>query len=129
MGVVSGLVGSTPMAGYIDVQVAIVTGIISGIVGWLGVRLSKSWMSGYDDALDVFAIHGIVGIWGSLATGIFCSESLSGTPGLLEGNVSQFFIQLVGVVTIIVFSFLMSMLLFFISGKIAGGYRISEEAE
>ena len=42
MGVVSGLVGSTPMAGYIDVQVAIVTGIISGIVGWLGVRLSKS---------------------------------------------------------------------------------------
>ena len=86
-------------------------------------------MSGYDDALDVFAIHGVVGIWGSLATGIFSNESLSGTPGLLEGNVSQFFIQLVGVVTIIVFSFLMSMLLFFISGKITGGYRISEEAE
>jgi len=86
-GVISGLVGSTPLAGFVDVQAAMLIGLISGIIGYLGVsKLSKTYLRKYDDALDVFAIHGLVGTWGSLATGIFSDEKLSGRPGMIYGD-------------------------------------------
>ena len=83
-----------------------------------------------DDALDVFAVHGIGGIWGAIATGIFALEAISGTKGLIEGNIEQVGIQAVGVVATIVYSGVVSFIILFVLDKIPGlGLRASESDE
>ena len=84
-----------------------------------------------DDALDVFAVHGVGGIWGAIATGIFALESITGgTKGLIEGNVEQVGIQAVGVVATLAYSGIVSLIILFILDKIPGlGLRSSESDE
>ncbi|SVB20313.1 uncharacterized protein METZ01_LOCUS173167, partial [marine metagenome] len=87
--------------------------------------------TGMDDALDVFAVHGIGGIWGALATGIFTVSAISGgTEGLIEGNPSQVGIQAIGVVATLLYSGIVSFVILFILDKIPGlGLRASESDE
>ncbi|HEY8448894.1 MAG TPA: ammonium transporter [Bacillota bacterium] len=97
-GAVAGLVAITPAAGYVSVGSALVIGAVAGLVCYWGVTMLKPrW--GLDDALDVFAVHGLGGIWGALATGIFASESINpaGASGLLYGNPAQLGVQCIGV--------------------------------
>jgi Amt family ammonium transporter len=85
---------------------------------------------GYDDALDVVAVHGIGGLWGALATGLFASTRINpgGADGLFYGNPEQLWIQLVGAVVVIAFSLVVSTILFKLTDKLVG-LRVSEEEE
>jgi ammonium transporter, Amt family len=96
-GAVAGLVAITPAAGYVDGPASIVIGFVAGIVCFFGVELLKKYV---DDALDVFAVHGIGGIWGALATGIFAQKAVNpaGADGLLYGNPQQLLTQAIAVV-------------------------------
>lgn len=96
-GAVAGLVAITPAAGFVDGPASIVIGFVAGIVCFFAVELLKKYV---DDALDVFAVHGIGGIWGALATGIFAQKAVNpaGADGLLYGNPQQLLTQAVAVI-------------------------------
>jgi len=83
---------------------------------------------GFDDSLDVFAVHGMGGIWGALATGIFASSSVNGISGLIEGNGGQVLIQLLSILVVAVFAFVMTWIL----GKLVDvtvGLRVGQQEE
>lgn len=127
-GAISGLVAITPAAGYVDVAGALAIGIIGGLVGYYGVEKIKSWLK-YDDTLDAFGIHGLVGIWGSIATGIFANPAINGEAGLLYGNPGQLLPQIIAVIATIAFSGVGTLILFFIARFITGGARLEVHEE
>jgi Amt family ammonium transporter len=91
-GAVAGLVAITPAAGFVTPLAGIPIGIVVSVVCYYSIVLIKNKLK-FDDSLDVFAVHGMGGIWGALATGIFASSAVAGTPGLLEGNGAQLLTQ------------------------------------
>jgi ammonium transporter, Amt family len=97
-GAIAGLAGITPASGYVSVEHAFVIGVGIGIASYLGVIFLKERLR-IDDALDVSSVHGIAGIIGSLAIGIFASTLINptGPNGLLYGHPQQILIQAVGV--------------------------------
>jgi Amt family ammonium transporter len=97
-GAVAGLVAITPAAGFVTVPGAMAIGVGCAAICYLGVNTLKPRF-GYDDALDVFGIHGLGGTWGALATGLFATTSVNagGADGLFYGNPGQLWPQLVGV--------------------------------
>jgi len=103
-GAVAGLVAITPAAGFVTPIAAIPIGVIVAIVCYYSIVLMKTKLK-FDDSLDVFAVHGVGGIWGALATGIFANSAIAGTPGLLEGNAGQLLTQFIGVVAVAAFAF------------------------
>ncbi|MCH2045959.1 MAG: ammonium transporter [Saprospiraceae bacterium] len=127
-GVISGLVGITPASGYVDVSGALAIGLTSGIVGYFGVMKLKSWLK-YDDTLDAFGIHGLVGIWGSLATGLFANPAINGEAGWFYGNSGQFWAQLIAVLVTILFSAIGTAVIFWLSSLITKGGRVDEVVE
>ena len=85
---------------------------------------------GLDDALDVFAVHGVGGIWGAIATGIFAVEAIGGTKGLIEGNFAQVGIQAIGVVATILYSGIVTFVILKVLDIIPGlKLRATEEEE
>ena len=105
-GAVAGLVAITPAAGFVDPLAAILIGFGAGVFCFLGVDLLKKVVK-VDDALDVFAVHGVGGIWGALATGLFAQEAIRGLPatnGLFYGAPEQFGKQVVAVVAVGLFA-------------------------
>ena len=126
-GAVAGLVAITPASGYVDPTGALVIGIVAGLVClWAVVWLKP--MLGYDDSLDVFGVHAVGGIVGALLTGVFAVEAIGGTPGLLEGNAGQVFIQAYGIGATIFWSAIASfVILKIIDGVI--GLRVDKETE
>ena len=126
-GGVAGLVAITPAAGFVDVPAAIVIGFITAFVSYFAIYYLKSKL-GYDDALDVFGVHGLSGIWGAIATGIFASPAVGGVAGLIYGNPAQVTIQIISVIVTIIYAFAVS----FILGKILDktiGLRVDEKTE
>jgi len=109
-GAVAGLAAVTPAAGFVGPMGAIAIGVGSGIFCWLSVTFIKTRF-GYDDSLDAFGVHGVGGIWGTLATGIWAVASVGGTDGLLAGNPIQFWIQAKTVVVICVYGFIVTLVL------------------
>jgi Amt family ammonium transporter len=109
-GAVAGLVAITPAAGFVHPIAAIPIGVIVAIVCYYSVVLMKSKLH-FDDSLDVFAVHGVGGIWGALATGIFASSSISGTGGLIEGNFAQLGIQAISIIAVAAFAFIVTWIL------------------
>jgi Amt family ammonium transporter len=97
-GAIAGLAGITPASGYVSVESSFVIGLAVGIASYLGVIFLKERLK-IDDALDVSSVHGIAGIIGSLAIGVFASVLINpaGANGLLYGNAHQLLIQAVGV--------------------------------
>ena len=102
-GAIAGLVAITPAAGYVDASGALAIGATAGLVCFWGATWLKKRM-GYDDSLDVFAVHGLGGIAGALLTGVFALEAIGGTPGALEGNWGQIGIQFYGVAATLIYS-------------------------
>jgi Amt family ammonium transporter len=102
---VAGLVGITPAAGYVSPASAILIGLGAGLICSIAVDLLKSNL-GIDDALDVFAVHGVGGIWGSLATGLFADSTVNGigSDGLFYGDAGQFVKQIVAVAVAVAFA-------------------------
>ncbi|MFP6727304.1 MAG: ammonium transporter [Alphaproteobacteria bacterium] len=126
-GAVAGLVAITPAAGFVLPGGALVLGLIAGIGCFLAVMWLKLKL-GYDDALDVFGIHGVGGIIGALLTGVFAAEAVGGTPGMLEGNAAQIVPQLYGVGVTIAYSGIVTFVLVKIVGAFMG-LRVKEDDE
>lgn len=95
-GAVAGLATITPAAGYVESWAAFLIGILAAVVCYLAVqlRLKKDW----DDALDVWGVHGVGGILGSVLVGVFAVSSVNGVDGLIAGNAHQFVVQCFAVV-------------------------------
>lgn len=127
-GVVSGLVGITPASGYVDVSGALIIGLCSGAIGYFGVVKLKK-MLGYDDTLDVFGIHGLVGIFGAIATGFLANPDINGAAGLFYGNPSQVLPQLIAVGATIAFAGIGSAILFKVTMLVTGGGRVGHGLE
>jgi Amt family ammonium transporter len=126
-GAVAGLVAITPACGTIGPMGAILLGLISGVVClWAVTGLKK--MMGVDDSLDVFGIHGIGGIIGAILTGVFTAPSLGGTGAEDFSIARQVFIQTEGVVITILWSGIVSVILFKLV-DIVIGLRVPEEEE
>lgn len=126
-GAVAGLVAITPAAGFVDVGGAIIIGIGASIVSYLAISYLKPRL-GYDDALDVFGIHGMSGIWGAIATGIFAVPLINEASGLLYGNPGQVTIQIIAVIATIAYAFVLTIII----GKIVDwtiGLRVDEKQE
>ena len=127
-GAISGLVGITPAAGFVDVTGAFAIGLISAIVGYVGVVKLKDLFK-HDDTLDAFGLHGLVGIAGALLTGLFAKEAVGGTAGAFEGNWMQMWHQLLSVLVTIGFSALMTFVTFKLSSLMTRGGRINKKVE
>ena len=127
-GVIAGLVGITPAAGFVGVGGAMLIGLICGFAGVWGVSSLKRILK-IDDTCDVFGVHGVCGIVGCLLTGIFASKSLGGL-GYADGidMMTQVGIQLMSVITCVIWTSVIA----FVAYKIADicvGLRVSEEHE
>ena len=119
-GAVAGLVAITPAAGFVGVLGAVVIGILVAVICYFMVSVVKHKF-GYDDSLDAFGVHGIGGIIGALATGLLATPAIqSSYSGLFYGNPKQLWIQLIATVTTIVFSGVMTFILFKIVDKMVG---------
>jgi Amt family ammonium transporter len=128
VGAVVGLVAITPAAGYVNVGSAIIIGLSAGVIS----NLIAGWRAGrsrVDDTLDVFACHGVGGIWGSIATGLFASGAIQfGFNGLFFGNPGLLVAQLIAVGIVAPFSFFGSFALLKLV-NIFSPLRVSSEAE
>lgn len=125
-GAVSGLATITPAAGYIEPWTAAILGGIGAVTCYYAVqlRIKLDW----DDALDVWGVHGVGGILGSILLGIFALKSVNGVSGLIEGDVHQFCVQLIGVLIASVYAFVVTYLIL----KVVNYFmpvRVSEEEE
>ncbi|MDP3652006.1 MAG: ammonium transporter [Rhodoferax sp.] len=119
-GLVAGLVAITPAAGYVTPRSALLIGAVAGLACYWGATGLKRMLNA-DDSLDVFGVHGIGGIVGSLMTGLLASKSVSG----VTGNVG---IQLLGVAAVVVYSGVMSALLLWLT-KMIVGLRVDPTSE
>ena len=128
-GAVAGLAAVTPGAGYVAVSGAIWIGLCSGIICWLSVTALKAKYQ-YDDSLDAFGVHGVGGIWGTIAVGIWGTKAvnLAGVNGLFYGNPLQLWIQVKAVAITMVYSFVVSLILFKVVDFVLG-LRVSEHEE
>ncbi len=127
-GAVCGLVAITPAAGYVDSMAAVIIGILVGMIcNFTVVLLDRT---GLDDTLDVFACHGMGGIFGALATGFFAQKLINpgGADGLFYGNPMQALIQIAAVAATAVWGFAMSFVLLKIIDKVMG-LRVTPEEE
>ena len=125
-GAVAGLVAITPAAGYVTPMAAIIIGAVGGTLCY-GVMLWRQG-KGVDESLDAWAVHGMGGLWGALATGIFAVAAVNGKSGLIEGNVSQFIAQVVGAGAAVIYAFVVTYILALVIDKTMG-LRVNEEEE
>lgn len=128
-GAVAGLVAITPAAGFVSPLDAIWIGLTVSLICFFSVSVMKPKF-GYDDSLDAFGVHGIGGIWGALATGLWANKAVNeaGANGLFYGNPGLLFIQLKAVVITIVYSFIVSFILLKLV-DIFMGLRVPEQEE
>jgi Amt family ammonium transporter len=128
-GAVAGLVAITPASGFVGPVEAIAIGIGASMFCYLVMYLKNKYTK-IDDSLDVFACHGVGGIWGALATGIFASKMVNsaGANGLLLGNASLLIAQLTAVCVIGTYSFVMTLILFKVLDKTMG-LRVTDSEE
>lgn len=119
-GAVAGLVAITPAAGFVGILGAVIIGILVSVVCYFMVSVVKHKF-GYDDSLDAFGVHGIGGIIGALATGLLATPAIqSSYSGLFYGNPKQFLIQIIATLSTIVFSGVMTYIIFKIVDKFWG---------
>jgi Amt family ammonium transporter len=125
-GAVAGLVAITPASGFVTPGGALAIGIAAGLVCYGGATWLKNRL-GYDDSLDVFAVHGLGGITGAILTGVFAVEAIGGTSGAIEGNFSQILTQIYGVGVTVVWCGVVSFVLLKIIGAVIGLSAAEEE--
>ncbi len=128
-GVVAGLVAITPAAGFVNLQASLIIGLVAGIFGFYCVAIVKKKM-GYDDSLDVFGVHGMCGLWGALATGLFANPAVTkGAAGLFYGNPKQLWIQVVSILATASFTAVGTLIVVYVTRFITGGIRVEQEDE
>jgi ammonium transporter, Amt family len=126
-GVVAGLVAITPACGFVDVGGSLWIGLIAGIICYSMVAFIKPKL-GYDDTLDAFGVHGIGGLWGAIATGLFAVASANGVNGLFAGDSSLIGKQLMACGITIAWSAIGTWIICFIVDKTVG-IRANQDEE
>ena len=128
-GVVAGLVAITPAAGFVNLPAALFIGLIAGALGYFSVAVLKQKI-GYDDSLDAFGVHGMCGIWGALATGLFANPAITeSATGLLYGNPGQLWIQIVSIVATAVFTAVGTLIVIAATKLLTGSLRVERDEE
>ena len=128
-GVVAGLVAITPAAGFVNLPAALIIGLVSGALGYFSVAVLKQKI-GYDDSLDAFGVHGMCGIWGALATGLFANPAITeGATGLFYGNPGQLWIQIVSIVATAAFTAVGTLIVITVTKALTGGLRVERDNE
>jgi Amt family ammonium transporter len=128
-GAVAGLVAITPACGFVNPMNAIFIGILVSIFCYIAIAKVKALFK-YDDALDVFGVHGVGGMWGTIATGLFAEKAVNeaGGNGLFFGDVHQFLVQLLLIVVAPVFAAVMTWIIFkFVDALV--GIRVEKKDE
>lgn len=112
-GAVAGLVAITPAAGYVTVLPSVAIGLIGGGVCYFAVAVVKEKF-GYDDSLDAFGVHGVGGMWGAIATGLWATTAVNpdGANGLFYGETNLFVAQLISIGVAIIFAVVGSTVLY-----------------
>lgn len=128
-GVIAGLASVTPASGFVEVDGAFWIGLGAGVLCWFSVTAFKAKFQ-YDDSLDAFGVHGIGGIWGTLAVGLWATKAVNagGVDGLFAGHARQLGIQAMAVGITIAYSFIVSLAIFKIVDFITR-LRVSEHDE
>lgn len=127
-GAVSGLVAITPASGFVGVLGALAIGFGAGLFCYLAVLLRAK--TNVDDALEVVAVHGVGGLWGAIATGIFAASAVGGVSGLIEGNPGQVVTQIIACTATIAYSFTVTLIILKVLDIIPGlGLRVTENNE
>jgi len=127
-GAIAGLAAITPAAGFVNVMSAMVIGFGAAVVSYAAISYIKPRL-GYDDALDVFGIHGFSGIWGVLAVGLFASPFINAAgTGLLYGNAHQLAVQALGIAVTFAYSFVVTLVIAK-SIDLTIGLRVSSDDE
>ncbi|MCK9152039.1 ammonium transporter [Methanobacterium alcaliphilum] len=127
-GAVAGLVAITPAAGFVTIPVAVIIGLITSVVSYFAISYLKPKL-GYDDALDVVGIHGMSGLWGAIAAGLFAAPFVNEAGvGLFYGNPGQLWIQIIAVVAVAAYSFVVTLIIGLII-KYTMGLRVNEREE
>jgi len=108
-GAIAGMVAITPAAGFVTPMISILIGAIAGLIcyGAMLFRIRK----GLDESLDAWAIHGMGGLWGTIATGAFAAAAVCGISGLFEGNLQQFINNGIAALAALVFSFVVTAII------------------
>jgi ammonium transporter, Amt family len=126
-GAIAGMVAITPACGFVSPMGALAIGLIAGTACFFASTSLKRKL-GYDDSLDVFGVHGVGGIVGTLGIGVFGSQTWGGTPGLLDGNAGQLWIQFVGCVVVAAWCAVATFAILFVIEK-AIGLRVDKQTE
>ncbi|MEI7942017.1 MAG: ammonium transporter [Candidatus Riflemargulisbacteria bacterium] len=127
-GAVAGLVAITPAAGFVDITGALIIGALVSVFCYFFVMVVKNFFK-YDDALDAFGVHGIGGIWGAIATGLFATPVIqSAYKGFFYGNPDQLRIQLIAVGVSIVYSLIVTIVIYKVI-DLTVGMRVNEKDE
>ena len=125
-GAIAGMVAITPVAGFVTPMVSLLIGGVAGVLcyGMMLVRVRKKC----DESLDAWAIHGMGGLWGTVATGIFAAAAIGGISGLVEGNAWQFAVNTLCAVAALIFAFVMTYCIAFVIDRTLG-MRVTEDEE
>jgi Amt family ammonium transporter len=128
-GGIAGLVAITPAAGYVTVLPSMAIGFIGGGICYISVAILKARL-GYDDSLDAFGVHGVGGMWGAVATGIWATTAINadGANGLFYGETDLFFAQIISIGVAIIFAVVGSIVLYKIVNAIIP-LRVDENEE
>jgi Amt family ammonium transporter len=128
-GAVAGLVAITPACGSVNAMGALGVGVGASLFAFFAVSWAKVKF-GYDDSLDVFGVHGVAGMWGAVAAGLWATDMVSGndTNGLFYGNPGQVVLQLKALVYTIVWASLVSVVLLKVIDAVIG-LRVEDDAE
>lgn len=130
-GMVAGLVGITPGAGFVPVWAALIIGLTTSPICFFMISWVKEKF-GYDDALDAFGCHGVGGIWGGICTGLFCKVSINDIGqgnGLFFGDIHLFLAQLASIGITIVVSVVGTLICYGITRLVTGKIRVTEREE
>ena len=127
-GMVAGLVGITPGAGFVPVWAAVIIGLSTSPICFLMISYGKRKF-GFDDALDAFSCHGTGGIWGGILTGIFAKASVGGYNGAIYGDWGQFVAQLIGIGITIVIAVVGTVICYAITRLFTGNIRVDAKDE
>ncbi len=125
-GAIAGMVAITPAAGFVSPLVAILIGAVAGVLCFVMmlVRIRKQ----LDESLDAWAIHGMGGLWGTLATGLFAAAAVAGFSGFFEGNIHQLVANTVGAFAAVIYAFVMTFIIAWIIDRILG-LRVTPDEE
>jgi len=128
-GVVAGLVAITPAAGFVNLSASLIIGLVAGMLGFYSVAVIKK-KAGYDDSLDAFGVHGMCGMWGAIATGVFADPSINALgKGLIYGNPGQLWIQIISIIATATYTGIGTVIIIYITKAVTGGIRVERDNE